>query len=167
MTLDEINTLSDTDFVARFGFLFEGSPWIVLAAERLRPFESLAAFEEALLSAVRDSNAESQLALLRAHPELAGKAAIAKELSEESNAEQASVGLDRLTPEEYALFHRLNDAYRAKFDFPFIVCVRLTDKAGILAAMHERTGRSREEEFDAALSEVGKIVRLRLQDALA
>ena len=155
------NALSDAEFVARYGVLFEHSPWVASRAAALRPFADL---HEGLMRAVWQASGEEQLALIRAHPELAGKAAIDKTLTRASAAEQASAGLDRLSPEEFARFHRLNAAYRERFAFPFIICVRLTDKAGILAAMERRLGHSREDEIAAALTEIGHIVNLRLKD---
>ena len=118
-----------------------------------------------LLAVMHEASAEEQLALIRAHPELAGKAAIDKTLTDASAAEQASAGLDRLMPAEFERFHALNAAYRERFGFPFIICVRLTDKAGILAAMEARLGNDRETEIAAALGQIGEIVRLRLEDA--
>jgi len=120
-----------------------------------------------LLAVMYAATPDEQLALIRAHPELAGKAAIDRTLTEASAAEQASAGLDRLTPQEYDRFHALNAAYRERFGFPFIICVRLTDKAGILAAMERRLGHTREEEIATALGQIGEIVRLRLQDMAA
>lgn len=116
------------------------------------------------MAVVHDATPDEQLALIRAHPELAGKAAIDKTLTDASAAEQASAGLDRLTSQEYARFHALNAAYSARFDFPFIICVRLTDKAGILAAMEQRLSHGRDEEIATALAQIGEIVRLRLED---
>jgi 2-oxo-4-hydroxy-4-carboxy-5-ureidoimidazoline decarboxylase len=165
--IQQINALPPADFVAKFGFLFEHSPWIVEAAETRRPFASIAAMEAAMAAIIEDAGQEAQIALLRAHPELAGKAVLDKTLTEASTAEQASAGLDRLTPDEYATFHELNDAYRARFAFPFIICVRLTDKAGILAAMRARTANDVATEIAAARAEIAKIVHLRLEDALA
>jgi 2-oxo-4-hydroxy-4-carboxy-5-ureidoimidazoline decarboxylase len=145
-------------FVARYGALFEHSPWVVeRAADRL-PLTDLHA---GLMQVVADATPEEQLALIRAHPELAGKAAVA--LTEASAAEQASAGLDRLSPAEFDRFHALNAAYREKFGFPFIICVRLTDKAGILAAMARRLANDRDTEIATALGEIGEIVRLRLE----
>ena len=161
MTLAEGNALSTADFVARFGALFEHSPWVVERAAALRPFADLYA---GLMAPVFAASEAEQLALIRAHPELAGKAAIDRTLTEASAAEQASAGLDRLTPEEFARFHALNAAYRARHDFPFIICVRLTDKAGILAALEHRAAQPREAEIAAAIAEIGHIVRLRLED---
>ena len=163
MMFDEINGLDLDDFVARFGFLFEHSPWIVAAAADRRPFADIEAMRAAMMEVVAESAPEALLALLRAHPELAKKVA----MTAESTAEQASAGLDRLSPEEFERFHRLNDAYSAKFGFPFIICVRLTDKAGILAAMASRAGNSLEAELATALEEVGKIVQLRLKDVVS
>lgn len=153
--------LSDAEFVTRFGFLFEHSPWVVERAASRRPFADLHA---GLMQVVADASEAEQLALVRAHPELAGKAAIDRTLTAESTAEQASAGLDRLTEAEFARFHELNAAYRARFGFPFVICVRLTDKAGILAAMERRLGNDRDGELATALAEVGRIVKLRLED---
>jgi 2-oxo-4-hydroxy-4-carboxy-5-ureidoimidazoline decarboxylase len=138
--------------------LFEHSPWVEARADA-RP--SSGDRHADLMTVVRESTAEEQLALIRAHPELAGKAAVA--LTQASAAEQASAGLDRLTRAEFDRFHALNAAYREKFGFPFIICVRLTDKAGILAAMERRLANDRDTEIAAALDEIGKIVRLRLE----
>lgn len=164
--MNAINALSEDAFVARFGFLFEHSPWIVERAAAYRPFTDVDAMHAALMQVVTEAGEAAQLALLRAHPQLADKVAIAEGLTRESAAEQASAGLDRLSPEEFETFHRLNGTYAERFGFPFIICVRLTDKAGILAAMAERVTHSPDEERAAALAEVAKIARLRLEDAL-
>jgi 2-oxo-4-hydroxy-4-carboxy-5-ureidoimidazoline decarboxylase len=161
MSEQAIMELPDADFATRLGFLFEHSPWVVERAAARRPFADLHA---GLMQVVADASDAERLALIRAHPELAGKAAIDRTLTKESTAEQASVGLDRLTEAEFARFHALNAAYRERFGFPFIVCVRLTDKAGILAAMEGRLANSREAEVATAIEEIGKIVRLRLAD---
>jgi 2-oxo-4-hydroxy-4-carboxy-5-ureidoimidazoline decarboxylase len=160
MTATDWNALPAAEFVARLHTLFEHSPWVVERAVVRRPFAELHA---GLLQVLHAASADEQLALIRAHPELAGKAAIDGSLTAASAAEQAQAGLDRLTAEEFARFHALNAAYRARFDFPFIVCVRLTDKAGILAAMQARLANTREAEIAAALDEIGEIVRLRLE----
>src|SRR5688572_1997603 len=115
------------------------------------------------MAVVHDATPEEQLALIRAHPELAGKAAIDGSLTEASAAEQASAGLDRLTPAEYERFHALNAAYAKKYGFPFIICVRQTDKAGILSAMEGRLANDRDTEIETALEQIGEIVRLRLE----
>jgi 2-oxo-4-hydroxy-4-carboxy-5-ureidoimidazoline decarboxylase len=160
MTLDEINRLSEAAFVARYGVLFEHSPWVVERAAGRRPFDDLHA---GLMAVVEAASREDQLRLIRAHPELAGKAAIARELTAASQAEQASAGLDRLTPGEFASFHALNAAYKQRFGFPFVICVRRTDKAGILAAMAQRLTAGPDDEVGTAIREIGEIVRLRLE----
>ncbi len=137
--------------------LFEHSPWVEARAASRSHAD--------LMAAVYGATPEEQLALIRAHPELAGKAAVDGTLTEASAAEQASAGLDRLTQAEFDRFHALNAAYREKFHFPFIICVRLTDKAGILAAMARRLANDRDAEIATALDEIGKIVRLRLETA--
>jgi 2-oxo-4-hydroxy-4-carboxy-5-ureidoimidazoline decarboxylase len=142
--------------------LFEHSPWVEERAD-LRP--SSGDRHADLMAVVREASPEEQLALIRAHPELAGKASVDGSLTEASAAEQASAGLDRLSQAEFDRFHALNAAYRDKFGFPFIICVRLTDKAGILAAMERRLGNDRDTEIATAIDEIGEIVRLRLEDA--
>ncbi|WP_084580031.1 2-oxo-4-hydroxy-4-carboxy-5-ureidoimidazoline decarboxylase [Sphingomonas azotifigens] len=142
--------------------LFEHSPWVEARADAA---PSSGDRHADLMAVVHAASAEEQLALIRAHPELAGKAAIDRTLTETSAAEQASAGLDRLTPAEFARFHELNAAYRTRFGFPFIICVRLTDKAGILAAMEHRLTRDSETERAEAIAQIGEIVRLRLGDA--
>ena len=141
--------------------LFEHSPWVEQRADA-RP--SSGDRHADLMAVVRQATPAEQLALIRAHPELAGKAAIDKTLTDASAAEQASAGLDRLTAEEFERFHALNSAYRERFGFPFIICVRLHDRAGILAAMQARLGHEPETEFEAALAQVGLIVQLRMGD---
>jgi len=156
-----MTSLEDRDsFIARYGPLFEHSPWVAQRAATMLPFSSLHA---GLMKVVHDASPEEQLSLIRAHPELAGKAAVDGSLTEASAAEQASAGLDQLTQEEFDRFHALNRAYAEKFGFPFIICVRLTNKAGILAAMESRLGNARETEIATAIEQIGEIVRLRLE----
>ena len=164
MTVEEASSLDLEGFVDRFGALYEGSPWVAEGAWRGRPFDSLSGMHAAFVKTVRDAPPERQLGLIRAHPDLAGKAAVAGELTPESAREQASAGLDRLTPEEYEAFTRLNIGYREKFGFPMIVCVREHTKESILAQAEARMEHSREQEIEVALGEIAKIARLRLQD---
>ncbi len=157
MTLDS----DPDDFIRHYGALFEHSPWVVMRAAARLPLGDV---YNGLMTVVHEATPDEQLMLIRAHPELAGKAAIDGTLTEASASEQASVGLDRMTAEEYARFHALNAAYAKRFGFPFIICVRLTDKAGILAAMEERLDNDRDTEIATAIAEIGKIVRLRLKE---
>jgi len=161
MTPQPIMERDEAAFIGRYGALFEHSPWVVERAAARQPFSDLHA---GLMQVVEEASHEDQLTLICAHPELAGKAAIDKTLTDASAAEQASVGLDRLTPNEFEHFHALNSAYREKFGFPFIICVRLTDKAGILSSMNQRLENSRETEIRTAIAQIGEIVRLRLED---
>lgn len=158
-TISPVVSLSDDEFLDLYGGLFDHSPWIVERAVLRRPFDDL---HTALMQVVADATDDERLNLIRAHPELAGKAAVDHTLTEASGAEQASAGLDRLTPREFEHFLALNAAYREKFGFPFIICVRLTNKAGILAAMYRRLDNSRESEIRTAIHEIGDIVRLRI-----
>jgi 2-oxo-4-hydroxy-4-carboxy-5-ureidoimidazoline decarboxylase len=141
--------------------LFEHSPWVEARTDE-RP--SSGDRHADLMAVVHEATEEEQLALIRAHPELASKAAVDGTLTRASAAEQASAGLDRLTQAEFDRFHALNAAYRDKFGFPFIICVRLTDKAGILAAMERRIANDRDTEIVTAIEQIGEIVRLRLGD---
>lgn len=142
--------------------LFEHSPWV---ENRANARAASGDRHADLMAVVAAASADEQLALIRAHPELAGKAAIDRALTDASAGEQASAGLDRMTAAEFARFHDLNARYRGRFGFPFIVCVRLTDKAGILAAMAQRLENDRATEIATAIAQIGEIVRLRLKDA--
>ena len=146
--------------------VFEHSPWVAEETWPQRPFASADALHAALCATMRGAARERQLALIRAHPDLAGRLAQQKKLTAESTREQASAGLDRLTDAELAEFTRQNDAYQGKFGFPFIICARLNAKAAILAAMQARSANPPETEFATALGEIEKIARLRLNDLL-
>jgi OHCU decarboxylase len=157
--------VSDRDaFVARYGPLFEHSPWIAEEAWEDGPFDSPDALHAAMVAVVARAPDERRLALIRAHPDLAGRAAIAGELTADSTREQASAGLDRLTPDEYAELTAVNTAYRDRFGFPFVICAREHDKASILAAARDRLANEEDTEVEVALGEIAKIARLRLED---
>ena len=162
VTLSWLNQASEADFVAAIGFVLEGSPHFAARAWASRPFASVEQLSAALWEEVARATEAEQLALIRAHPDLAGKAAIAGELTEDSRREQSSAGLDRLTPEQFATFTRLNAAYREKFGFPFIICVREHTRESILTSFATRLAHDPTEERATALAEIGKIARLRL-----
>ncbi len=166
LTLADVNALDEAGFTRALGFVFELSPWVVTRAHAAQPFASREALHAAMMAVLDGAPDADRLALIRAHPELAGKAAIAKTLTAESLSEQASAGLDRLTPDEFARFHALNAAYGDKFGFPFIICVRLNDKASILSAMARRLVHDRAGEIDEAIAQIGLISRLRLFDTV-
>jgi OHCU decarboxylase len=164
-TLGALNACDRDAFVGALGHLFEHSPWVAEETWAGRPFASLDALHGALCATMRGAPSSRQLALVRAHPDLAGRLATAGQLTASSAGEQAAAGLDRLTPAEAAEIQRLNDAYKARFGFPFVICARLNAKDTILAAMRSRLGNSPEAELSTALGEIAKIARLRLNDA--
>lgn len=164
ISLATINAMPAPDFVSAFGGIAEHSPWVAEAAAARRPFASRAAMVAAFQDAIGEAGAEAQRALLVAHPDLAGRAAIAGDLTDDSRREQAGAGLDRLTPEEFGRFTVLNTAYREKFGIPFIFAVRGADKHRILAAFEARIGNAADVELATALSQVCRIVAFRLED---
>jgi 2-oxo-4-hydroxy-4-carboxy-5-ureidoimidazoline decarboxylase len=166
MRIHDLNELDREAVAAALHFAFELSPWVVERAWTARPFPSVEAMHGAMMDVLNAASEDDKLALIRAHPELAGKAAITKALTAESTAEQAGAGLDRLTPEEFARFHDLNAAYGKAFGFPFIICVRLNDKSSILRAMQARLSNDRATEIAEAIRQIGLISKLRIQDAV-
>lgn len=164
MTIAQLNSLSAEEFVRIVGPVFEHSPWIAEAAWSQRPFAGLSELHRALCQTVADAGEERQVQLIQAHPDLVGRAALAGSLTPQSNQEQASAGLNRLSAEEIALFQKNNALYREKFGFPFVICARLNKKEAILRGFETRLQNSRGQEIRAALEEIGKIAWLRLQD---
>jgi OHCU decarboxylase len=155
---------SQSEFIARYAGIYEHSAWV---AEEAAPVVAGSTDVERIAAVMADcvdnASLERQLALIRAHPDLAGKAQIAGELTEDSTSEQASAGLDQCSADEYERFQTLNDAYREKFGFPFVMAVRGSGRAGILAAFAGRLENDADAEFETALTEIHKIARLRLQ----
>lgn len=166
LSIEEVNRMDRDEFISRFGSVFERSSWIAIGAWEERPFVNLDGMHEAFVRTVHDAPTERRVGLIQAHPDLAGKAALAGGLTEESADEQASAGLDRLSTEEYERFHRLNAAYREKFGLPYVVCVRDNTKETIFAGAEKRLSSTREEEIEAALYEISRISRLRLEDLI-
>jgi 2-oxo-4-hydroxy-4-carboxy-5-ureidoimidazoline decarboxylase len=160
-------TLSRDAFVETFGAIYEHSPWI---AERTYDnglndeHSTIEHLQEAMAEVFLAANKDEQLGVIIAHPDLAGRAARAGNLTAESTNEQASAGIDSLTNEEYAEFTELNDAYKARFNFPFIMAVKGSNKRAILAGFKERIHNSPEQEFARALAEINKIAGFRLAD---
>lgn len=155
--------MKERDFVQRYRGIYEHSPWV---AEKAAPLVDDSADVDVIARVMADcvdnASEERQLALIRAHPDLAGKAAIAGSLTDASETEQASAGLDRCTPDEYERFQALNTAYRSKFGFPFVMAVRNCSREQILAAFESRLENDYDEEFENALLEIHKIARMRL-----
>jgi 2-oxo-4-hydroxy-4-carboxy-5-ureidoimidazoline decarboxylase len=166
MNLTTLNTLTPEAFTEALGAIFEHSPWVAFDAFPAKPFESVDALHAAMVDAVQKASVDKQLDLIRAHPDLAGKAALAGNLTDESTSEQKGAGLDRLTEQEFNKFHKLNDAYKAKFDFPFILAVRGHDKHSILASFESRLLNSPESEKTEALAQIARIAGFRLNDLI-
>jgi 2-oxo-4-hydroxy-4-carboxy-5-ureidoimidazoline decarboxylase len=165
--LSELNACSQADFVAQLANIFEYSPWIVEQAALSRPFAGIVQLFDAMKAAVDRAASEQQLALIKAHPDLADKTQRAAGLTAESNAEQNSAGLDRLSDVEYEAFERVNNAYRAKFGFPYIVCVRRHTKDSILRDFAQRLPNGAKTEMRRSTEEIFRIAALRLDQLVA
>ncbi|MDZ7839348.1 MAG: 2-oxo-4-hydroxy-4-carboxy-5-ureidoimidazoline decarboxylase [Gammaproteobacteria bacterium] len=159
--------MSEAEFVQTFGGIYEHSPWVARGTrergldERHDTVEGLA---EALAATVDMVDEKSRLALIRAHPDLAGRAAVRGELGEASSREQAGAGIDQCTPEEYDRFQYLNDAYKRRFGFPFVMAVKGSNRRAILAAFEERLANDAAAELERAIAEIHRIARFRLND---
>jgi len=157
--MDEVKS----DFVSRYGEIYEHSPWV---AEEAAPYAAecgdLERIAELMADCVDNASVERQLALIRAHPDLAGKVQLAGELTADSSSEQASAGIDQCSAEEYEHFQQLNVAYKEKFGFPFVMAVRNSNRAEILEAFASRLENDQNTEFETALAEIHQIARLRL-----
>jgi 2-oxo-4-hydroxy-4-carboxy-5-ureidoimidazoline decarboxylase len=160
MTIAQVNALDRADFVARFGAVYEHSPWVAAAASAARPFESLAALEQAMRAVVLTESRERQLALLRAHPRLGTRL----ELGGYSRAEQSGAGLAAASDGDRDALTRLNREYEDKFGFPFILAVRGATVPVILESCRSRVGHDADAEFDEALRQVLRIAHFRLAD---
>lgn len=163
----EIAGVGEAAFVARFGTVAEDSPWVAARAHGRATADDPDALAEAFGAVIREASAEEQLALIRAHPDLAGRAAIAGELTDDSRREQAGAGLDRLRPDQHARLTEMNSAYRALFGFPFVICVAHHDIGGILDGLARRLANDPETERRAAIEEIAAIIALRLRAATA
>ena len=164
--LSELNHCSKDDFVAALANIFEHSPWVAEAAASMRPFAGIGALFAAMTAAVDRAPDEARLTLVKAHPDLANKTQRAAGLTAESGAEQDSVGLDRLSDAEYEAFERANTAYRAKFGFPYIVCVRRHTRDSILRDFARRLPNEAKAEIRTSIAEICRIAALRLDQSI-
>jgi 2-oxo-4-hydroxy-4-carboxy-5-ureidoimidazoline decarboxylase len=162
MTVDQLNRMDLRPFVANLGTIYEHSPWIAEAAWRERPFASVESLAAAMSRVVAESAADRQLALIREHPELAGRAMARAELTADSANEQSSAGLTQCTPTELAQLAALNTRYRERFGFPFVLAVKGYDRVAIIAELARRLNNDRAAEFAESLRQIDKIARLRL-----
>src|SRR6202011_5325893 len=165
--LSELNACSNADFVGALANIFEYSPWIAEQIASARPFAGVNQLIAAMTAAVDRAAPEVRLALIKAHPDLADKTQRAAGLTAESNAEQNSAGLDRLSDAEYEAFERVNNAYRAKFGFPYIVCVRRQTKDSILRDFERRLPNDVQAETQTSIEEICRIAALRLDQLVA
>ena len=158
--LAELNALDREEFTRVMGSVFEHSPWVAERSCAARPFETREQLHRTMCTIVESASADEKLGLIRAHPDLVGRAV----LTRESQSEQASAGLGELSAAEVALFDQYNRAYRERFGFPFVICARLNKKDAILSAFPQRLQHSRAKEIETALAEIYKIADLRLRD---
>jgi OHCU decarboxylase len=166
-TLAQLNQSDRPQFVVICGPLFEHSPWIAERTWDRRPFASISSLHDELVRTMRAASSDEQVKLIASHPDLVGRLTKEGKLTRESTKEQAAAGLTKLTDVEIADFERFNAAYRDKFGFPFVICARDNKKDAILAAFPVRLNHTRQQEIDAALTEIAKIARLRLLDAVS
>jgi 2-oxo-4-hydroxy-4-carboxy-5-ureidoimidazoline decarboxylase len=162
VALSDLNRMPPAEFVAAVGDAFEHASWVAEAVQGKRPFATVTDLHEAMIAAVRAAPRDTELAFIRNHPDLAGKAARAGAVTDESRSEQASAGLDTLSDAEFERFHRLNDAYKAKFGFPFMICVRRHTRDSILEQFERRVARDAATELAQAMQEIFYITRLRI-----
>ena len=167
LSLDNLNASDKAGFAATLGDIYENAPWVAEAAHQQRPFATVQALYQATISTVRAGSTDQQLALIKGHPDLGGKAARAGTTTKHSTAEQTSAGLDSLSDAEFEEFHRLNNAYREKFGFPFILCVRRHGKDSILRQFKLRLANPGAAEMETALEEIFRIAGLRLDQRVA
>lgn len=160
IALADVNAMTPAEFLAAFGDVAEHSPWVAREAAAFRPFANREAMIAAFECAVRGANRDAQLALIRAHPDLATKA----RLTEDSTREQAGAGLANLSAEEFQHFTTLNDAYKTRFGFPFIFAVKGATKHMILESFEARVNNVLHEEFVMAIAQVCRIFRFRIED---
>jgi OHCU decarboxylase len=161
--LEEANALAERDFVARFGGVFEHSPWVAQRAWKRKPFHSVDALHQAMMQVVAQAKRDEQLALVRAHPELAGAEANESTLTVDSSSEQGRLGFTVLSRDEWLQMAELNRRYREKFGFPCIVALRLhATRSSVVAEMQRRAGNDSETELKNALEQIGHITLGRL-----
>lgn len=167
MNPEQINAMDQRAFVKAFGGVFEHSPWVAERAWVRRPFVDVETLCAAMCAVVAAATPAEQLTLIRAHPQLAGRAAVRGELTDASSREQRGAGLDQCSPAEFAQLTGLNAAYETRFGFPFIVAVRGHTRDSIIADMQRRLAHSIEQEHAEALRQVGRIASFRLADMMA
>lgn len=167
INLAQLNAMPREMFRSTLAGIFEHSPWVPDRAWSRRPFAAVSALHDAMCEAVANADRQEQIALIRAHPQLAGKAAVRGELSSASTAEQAGAGLDQCSADEYAKITELNTAYMEKLGFPFILAVSGHTRLSIIDALSKRVNNNADAEFAEALRQIEKIAGFRLEALLA
>jgi 2-oxo-4-hydroxy-4-carboxy-5-ureidoimidazoline decarboxylase len=167
VTIGDLNKASEADFIALLGAIYEHSPWIAARAAAARPFANVSSLHAAMAGVVQNATANEQLGLVAAHPDLGGRLARAGTLAPSSADEQANLGLDRLSDEEFAAFEALNTAYRDRFGFPFVIAVKRHTRKSVLSEFQSRLTNDPGEERQTALREIDMIARFRLDALLA
>jgi 2-oxo-4-hydroxy-4-carboxy-5-ureidoimidazoline decarboxylase len=166
VSLNELNTMPSADFTTRLGAIFEHSPWVAERAAGRRPFASAQQLHQAMADVVRSASDDERLRLIRAHPELAGKAAVRGELTDESTREQKGAGLDQCSPEEFERMQDLNRRYNEKFGFPFVIAVKGHDRHSILQHFARRLENARDVEAAECIEQIIRIGGFRLADTV-
>ncbi|WP_020203009.1 MULTISPECIES: 2-oxo-4-hydroxy-4-carboxy-5-ureidoimidazoline decarboxylase [Cupriavidus] len=166
-TLGQLNALPAAGFVQVLGGIYEHSPWVAEAAAAKRPFADIATLADTMRAIVDGAGGEAQVRLVRAHPELAGKAAVRGELTAESTREQSGAGLDQCSAEEFERLQDLNRRYNARFGFPFILAVRGYDRAGIIGEFARRVGNEPAAELQTCINQIHRIAQFRLDDLVS
>ncbi|KAK8383052.1 hypothetical protein O3P69_011517 [Scylla paramamosain] len=165
--ISHVNSLSDEDFITTFGNVIEHCSLVAAAVVSSRPFHSLQHLHAEICSFIDELPVKGREGILRSHPDLAGRAAVAGQLTQESSQEQKSAGLGNLTQQERSNLDLMNTSYRHKFGFPFVICARLNKKEAILQGLSRRLHNSPEEELHTGIEEVKKIALLRLKNLIS
>jgi len=161
-TVEQINHLSNQEFVTVLGSIFEHSPWVAESAIQLRPFESVSDLQKCMFDIVLTADEADRLLLIRNHPQLAGKEADEGTLTKDSQKEQSRAGLSQCNAEELELIRDLNKQYLDKFSFPFVIAVSGLNKFQVIEAMQLRLNNDKNSEFSTSINEIGKIASIRL-----
>jgi len=166
LSIQQINQLDEAQFIQTLGGIFEHSPWVAEQAFASRPFESADALHQTMLDIVKGSSVEQRKTLIYNHPELAGREAAAGELTEDSRQEQAAAGLNYCSPQELSSLRSLNQQYREKYGFPFVIAVKQLTRQDILQALEARLQNSPQQEFDRCIDEIGRIAEFRIHQLI-
>lgn len=167
LTLQQLNQLTEDEFTQRLGGIFEHSPWVAQGVYAQRPFDSVLSLHEQMIAIVNRASQPQRKQLICEHPELAGREAEQGQLTAESTSEQETAGLSHCSPQELALLRNLNQQYRQRFGFPFVIAVKGLSRHGILQALQQRLHNNEQQEFENCLTQIARIARFRLDDLIS